>query len=48
MIESDDKEEITMLEITCPEYVMTNEEEEGMESTTPRIEMGSNDASNTS
>ncbi len=48
MIESDDKKKIMMLETPCLEDVMNNDEEESMESTTPRTNIGSNDANNTS
>jgi hypothetical protein len=49
MTESNDEEEITMPKTTCSKDTMTNtkEEEKGMESTTPKSKMGSNDVKST-
>jgi hypothetical protein len=41
------EEENMMFETPCLEDVVTDEEKEGMESMTPRTEMGYNDANNT-
>jgi hypothetical protein len=46
MTKFDKEEESTMLKTPCPKYAMMDEEKEGMEpTTTPRIEMGYNNAS---
>jgi len=47
MTEFDHKEKNTTLETQNPEENMTNEEKEGLEPSTPRIETSSNDVNNT-
>jgi hypothetical protein len=47
MTELDDEEESIVPKTPCPKNAMTDEEKEGTKLTTPRTEMGSNDASNT-
>jgi hypothetical protein len=46
MMELDDEEESMMFETPCPEDVVTDEEEEGMESMTPRTKTSYNNANN--
>jgi hypothetical protein len=47
MMELNDEDENKMPKTTIPKDAMMDEEEEGMKPTTPRIEMGYNDLSNT-
>jgi hypothetical protein len=47
MMELDDEEKNMIPKPQSPEKNMTYEKEESLESATPRIEMGSNDVSNT-
>jgi hypothetical protein len=47
MIELNDKDKSMMLETTIPKDTQMDEEEEGTEPSTPRIETSYNDADNT-
>jgi hypothetical protein len=47
MTKLDDEKKNIVFETPCPEDVVIDEREEGMEPMTPRIKMGCNDASNT-
>jgi hypothetical protein len=47
MMESNDKDKNTVLETTIPKDAQIDEEEEDTKPSTPRIEMGYNDANNT-